>query len=358
MEIKSNIRIIDIAKMAEVSVGTVDRILHNRGRVSEEKRRKVEKVLKEINYEPNMVARFLASKKSYTFAAITPTFSEGSYWELACNGIERAANELRNFNVHIKNFHFDQYNRDSFRKQADALLKDKYDGVIIATLFEEYVIDLSQSLDKQETPYIYIDSGISNRNDLAYFGGDSFISGQIAAKLLLKEIGCGSDIFFAYIKFKYSDVSVQMRTREMGFMKHLETSCFSGNIHHLELNPDDEAASIECIKSLLEKADSLVGGIVFNSRTYELINLLDKIDPALTDKIRLVGHDAIWGNVEALKQGKIAFLLSQRPDLQGYDAVKALGNYFLFKQMPEKVNYMPIDILMKENIDFYNNYKL
>lgn len=36
----SNIRIVDIAKMAGVSVGTVDRVIHNRGRVSEEKQEK------------------------------------------------------------------------------------------------------------------------------------------------------------------------------------------------------------------------------------------------------------------------------------------------------------------------------
>lgn len=58
MNDKQNIRIVDIAKMANVSVGTVDRILHNRGRVSEEKRIRVENVLKEIDYKPNMVARF------------------------------------------------------------------------------------------------------------------------------------------------------------------------------------------------------------------------------------------------------------------------------------------------------------
>ena len=38
----SNIRIVDIAKMAGVSVGTVDRVIHNRGRVSEENRKKVQ----------------------------------------------------------------------------------------------------------------------------------------------------------------------------------------------------------------------------------------------------------------------------------------------------------------------------
>ena len=43
-------RIKDIAELSGVSTGTVDRILHNRGKVSEEAQKKVEKVLKEIDY--------------------------------------------------------------------------------------------------------------------------------------------------------------------------------------------------------------------------------------------------------------------------------------------------------------------
>ena len=50
------IRIKDIALKAGVSVGTVDRVLHKRPNVSEKVREKVEKVLKEQNYEPNMYA--------------------------------------------------------------------------------------------------------------------------------------------------------------------------------------------------------------------------------------------------------------------------------------------------------------
>lgn len=51
--------------MSGVSTGTVDRILHNRGKVSEEAQKKVEKVLKEIDYHPNLIARSLALKKNY-----------------------------------------------------------------------------------------------------------------------------------------------------------------------------------------------------------------------------------------------------------------------------------------------------
>lgn len=42
--------------MAGVSAGTVDRVLHNRGDVSRASRDKVQKVLDEIDYHPNMFA--------------------------------------------------------------------------------------------------------------------------------------------------------------------------------------------------------------------------------------------------------------------------------------------------------------
>jgi len=63
----TKIRIKDIATLAGVSEGTVDRVLHNRGEVSEKSKAAVEKILEEINYSPNLLARSLASKKHYRF---------------------------------------------------------------------------------------------------------------------------------------------------------------------------------------------------------------------------------------------------------------------------------------------------
>lgn len=358
MKNNSNIRIIDIAEMAGVSPGTVDRVLHNRGRVSEEKRGKVEKILKEINYEPNMVARFLASNRKYTFAVISPTYSSGDYWELVCEGIDRATAEQKKFNISTEYFLFNQYDRNSFLKAVESFREKEFDGVLIATLFGEYVVNLSKELDEKQMPYIYIDSSIAGQNDLSYFGGDSFGSGVIAAKLLLKEVGVSSDIFFAHIRFKYNEISVQMKTREQGFMECLKANSYLGRIHHIEIDPDNYPESLKKMEVIAIESSGLVGGIVLNSRIYELNNVLKNMDSSLRDKIKLIGHDAIERNVEALKKDEVSFLLSQRPEFQGYDAVKALSNYLLFKQNPEKVNYMPIDILIKENVDFYNNYKL
>ncbi|MFC2512511.1 MAG: LacI family DNA-binding transcriptional regulator, partial [Prevotella denticola] len=61
------IRIKDIAERAGVSVGTVDRVLHKRPNVSAAALKRVEKVLKEMDYQPNVYASALAYNKSYTF---------------------------------------------------------------------------------------------------------------------------------------------------------------------------------------------------------------------------------------------------------------------------------------------------
>ena len=69
------IRIKDIAKMADVSVGTVDRVIHGRSGVSEASRKRVEEILKQLDYQPNMYASALASNKKYTFSEMLPGIS-------------------------------------------------------------------------------------------------------------------------------------------------------------------------------------------------------------------------------------------------------------------------------------------
>ena len=63
-----------IAERAGVSIGTVDRVLHDRPYVKEEVRRRVLEVMEELDYQPNRVASALAtSGMARHFAIIQPT---------------------------------------------------------------------------------------------------------------------------------------------------------------------------------------------------------------------------------------------------------------------------------------------
>ena len=107
-----NYTIKDIARMAGVSAGTVDRVLHNRGDVSSKSKAKVQKVLDEIHYQPNVFAIGLAAKKKYTFICLIPYYIEHDYWHSVVSGIERARQELRPFNVSVDYLYL-SFNRDS-----------------------------------------------------------------------------------------------------------------------------------------------------------------------------------------------------------------------------------------------------
>ena len=76
--------------MADVSVGTVDRVIHGRSGVSEASRKRVEEILKQLDYQPNMYASALASNKKYTFSCLLPQHEKGEYWTAVEAGIQDA----------------------------------------------------------------------------------------------------------------------------------------------------------------------------------------------------------------------------------------------------------------------------
>ncbi len=93
------IRIKDIALMAGVSAGTVDRVLHNRGNVSDDARKAVEKVIEQVDYRPNMHLSSLSLKRRYKIVVTTPQYTSGAYWESIHNGIKHALEEYENIKV-------------------------------------------------------------------------------------------------------------------------------------------------------------------------------------------------------------------------------------------------------------------
>lgn len=352
MDKKQNIRIVDIARMANVSVGTVDRVLHNRGRVSEEKRIQIEKVLKEIDYEPNMVARFLASRKSFSFAVLMPSYVSGEYWELVHSGIEKAANELKDFNVSISYLYFNQFDSESFAQAASQLQEADYAGVIIAALHKEKVMSLSKELDRMELPYVFIDSDLPKCNNLSYFGADSLMSGTVAAKLMLTKVSKEGNIVIVHGDYSQDVSSTQTENREKGFLDYLNRQQFRGKITHYTFKPKMSEQNVAEFRQLLAVA-SPIGAITFNSRIHEVVEIVDAIGAA--SNVHLIGYDSIARNVQALLDNKVDYIISQRSVQQGYDCIKALSNHLIFNATPVKQNLMPIDILIKENIAFYRD---
>ena len=76
------ITINDIAKMANVSITTVSRVLNNNEGVSKKTRRKVQQVIRSVDYTPSDIARGLATNSSNTIGLLIPDIMNSYYAEL------------------------------------------------------------------------------------------------------------------------------------------------------------------------------------------------------------------------------------------------------------------------------------
>src|SRR5688572_13643772 len=122
------IRLKDIAKMANVSVGTVDRVIHNRGEVAAESYKKIIDILEKTGYKPNLLARTLGSHKSFRIAAVVPNPEQDEYWSLSAEGIKQAGEEWSQYGVQAQPYFFDLYDKNSFRELTQKALEAQPDG--------------------------------------------------------------------------------------------------------------------------------------------------------------------------------------------------------------------------------------
>lgn len=190
---------------------------------------------------------------------------------------------------------------------------------------------------------------------LNYIGQDSFKSGYIAARILHDNGVSGKDIALFHTENTVQSQGIQMQRRLEGFKTYMTEKHCELKLHHVLLtqNTDDDET---ILGDFFNRFPQIVYGVVFNSRIYRVGEYLAKHGIVLQ---RLIGYDLLLKNVELLKEGVIDYLIGQRPGLQGYEGVKVLVDKVVFKRDVKQYQYMPIDILIKENIDYYvESYKL
>ncbi|OQB82043.1 MAG: HTH-type transcriptional regulator DegA [Bacteroidetes bacterium ADurb.Bin123] len=353
MDQKRQIRIKDIAQRANVSIGTVDRVLHNRGEVSEETRETVMRIIKELDYHPNVMARALASKKKLLFATLLPTpLSREGYWTKPAAGIKKRITELRQFGISHESFTYSQNHPLDFVAKAEQILSLHPDGVVLAPFFSRESLLFIARLKEGNVPFVFIDSNIPDQGQLAYFGQNSYRCGMLSARLLsLLTPGRGSLLILHYAKeMEHQNHLVQ---REMGFYEWYRKNQPDRQVRTFEISIDDLNASHVKLKELYEEYRP-EGIFVTSSKVYLAARTIGEYG---LHNIRLIGHDLLPENKKFLTVGIVDFLICQRPEEQGYDAVNALFQGVVHKLPVREYNYAPIEIITRENLEFYHEFK-
>lgn len=346
------VRIKDIADRAGVSTGTVDRVIHNRGEVSDKTRKRVVGILKELHYEPDILARTLASRNPLKIAVLIPFHSpENWFWKKPLSGIYDACAELNHFKIEIREFLYDQFHKQDFIEKTAEVLDYFPDAVIAAPVYLQETIDFFTNCEESGIPFISVNDNINHPGQLTYVGQDSRSSGKVAAKLIDFAVPEDSRILVVSIAMDKDNYSHILR-REEGFREYWKNGSISRgiNITALSLAKDSYPYIKRALTETFQKYNSIAGIFVTNSRVYQVAKYLQNTS---REEISLVGYDLINPNIKYLNKGVIDFLISQKPHEQGYKALVTVFNKLKMNKKPSPEQLIPIDIICKENLCCY-----
>ncbi len=347
---KKSIRIKDIAQLAGVSIGTVDRVLHNRGKVSAEALQKVLSTLREIDYKPNLIARTLGTKKNYRIVVIVPDPALDEYWGQSNQGIGQAASEWQQYDVQVEPYFFNLYDKESFKCTAGEAFRSQPDGIVIAPIFYQEALHFFEQCRISNIPVVVFNTNIPEGKPLCFIGQNLYESGKVAAALIhLGQQGAGN---FAILHINEDrGNSIHLLEKERGFKEYFEANHHQAHqIIALNLSGSDEVRVKQEIKSLLADAQ-LKGILVTTSKGIAITaRLLQKYGK---NNIRLIGYDLLKENIGYLKSGTIDFLINQNSKHQTFLGINQLANFLFLKKLPPASNLLPLEIITRENLDSY-----
>ncbi len=171
----------DIARELGVSVVTVSKVVRNHTDISEETRQRVLKLIKNLNYHPNLAARALVTGKTYAAGLIVPDLVHPFFAEVA-TGISNALRR-KGYSLLISSAQGDP---DLERQEIKRLLSRRLDALMIASA--QLTVESFRRIEEQKVPYILIDRAFLGL-PANFVGVDDIAVGRIATAHLIS-IGC------------------------------------------------------------------------------------------------------------------------------------------------------------------------
>lgn len=267
----------DVAEKSGVTVTTVSRMLNGRGYVSDKTKRKIKQAMKDLNYQPNELARALSLKRSSFIGLIVPSASNMFFCKII-DSVERIVSRNGYKLLLCTSNHEVKKEIEYF----DMLSASKVAGVILASH--------TQNIDKNiaiDAPVISIDRIISS--GIPSICSDNYQGGVLAAQHLISR-GCKK---LAHISGSaYLDMDANKRY--FGFKE----VCDKAAVQHIVIDAAEEqfySMHYESIINSLIDYNPDVDGIFTSNDIIaaQVINICTRRNIKIPDQIKLVGYDDI-----------------------------------------------------------------
>ncbi|MBN1864183.1 MAG: LacI family DNA-binding transcriptional regulator [Victivallales bacterium] len=334
----------DIASRAGISIGTVDRVLHNRGRVAEKTRKRVLGIIEKSGYQGNIFASNLAnSGKRHKFCVVMPHLDQdSSYWRLIEDGLKAAAFDLKRYGVDIETRFFDRYSGVDFRRLYFGLDGRGHDGYFMAPV----ISDAAESCFRERPlikPYAFFDCHVPGSAPVFYIGQDSFQGGMLGGKMLHLLVGDDADV----VVTRMLPEGWHINDRVSGFRAYFEERP-GARVREYDVDCRAGVKEVESVCRRMLEGGRVDGLFVTNANTHMFAYALERLCGA--GKVKVVGYDLVSANRFFLENESISFVISQNPVMQAQKGLNLLCRHVLMREELELEYVVPLDLITKENL--------
>lgn len=319
----------DIAKAANVSRGTVDRALNDRGGVNPDVAARIKSIAADMGYKPNTIAKALATRSNPVRLGVILNSIGNPFWDKVIDGINSAYDNLSDFGISMEIRKMRGYDQERQLHELEHLKEKGIDGLVITPISTPKVRDALNELIRSGVQVVCCNLDIDDVAYQAYVGCDYFCSGQTAGAIIGMTTHGESNL--GIITSSHGLYFHEMRVK--GCTSVLENY---PNIHitdYAEAEDDEEVSYNEVKKMLLknEKIDTLyfvTGGTTGGLRAIH--------DLHMEKRLRVFTFDQIPAVIENLKSGLVIATIDQQPFVQGATSIRILFEAIMTKQIPTR----------------------
>ncbi|MDO4301200.1 MAG: LacI family DNA-binding transcriptional regulator [Clostridia bacterium] len=310
-----SITIKEIAEMAGVSRGTVDRVIHSRPGVSQKNIDKVNKIINEYGFKPNSLAKALATKQKSKKIGVILNCIGNCFFDDVLDGIAAAEKELSYYGTTIIQNKLKGYSAYEQIEAINNMMEEAVDGLIISPLNDSSVI---KKIEELNVPVVTCNMDADIKNKIDYVGCNYTTSGKIAASALVMH-AFGKKINVGIV---HGSKNIKGHIERYEAFKNVASQCENINIIDYFYTEDNSTTAYEKTNEMINNNDIDFIYVVASG----IDGVMQAIDEA-DKKIYAITNDVLPVTVEYLKKDIIKATVYQHPFKQGYNSVTTLINY-------------------------------
>lgn len=320
----------DIAALAGVSRGTVDRALHGRGGVNPEVRDRILALAQQMGYRPSRPARQLAIQKQKLKLGIICRTDIKGFWSDLLVGVDDITAELEQYGVTVLRRYFNYFSPEEQIALIDELVQEGISGLVIVPINHEAIRQKLQEVEGQGITVVVMNSELEGFQPFCYVSSDYVKGGRTAAGLL-HLLSRGQHINLAVLQG--TSVMMSHQQRYEGFMSELKAlGTDYSMVSYLEITSDPVFAYRQA-KGLLEQHPEIDAVFTVAGSVGSVCRAIK--DLGLQDKLLHISFDLTESSAPRLQEGSLTAAIGQEAYRQGYLPLKILFDYFSCGIHPE-----------------------